>query len=115
MLEEFFKSLKETDPEAVAALNAAKTEGEVLDILRSHGLEVASIEELKSKIADEGGINQEDLETVAGGFGIGVCVWGGAGLMGCTGIFDTSCSGPADPSDCYGTGSSWNFCVIFGF
>ena len=120
MLKEFFKNLKQTDPEAVAALNAAKSEAEVMDILRSHGCEVASLEELKTELVSEGGLSDEDLEMVVGGVGVGLCIWGGVGLTSCNffGGADNCATGGSDCVDdatglCYGTGNG-TFCVIVG-
>ena len=119
-MEEFFKSLKETNPEAVAALNAAKTEEEVLEILRKNGLEVASLDELKEKIAAEGGISADDLESVAGGIGFGVCIWGGLGNIRC--YINGDDNFKLDDPTCYTTGrgicdvtGDFSFCFVVGF
>ena len=82
-MENFFSDLKNTDPRAVEAINAAKSEEELLEVLRSYGADVSTMDELIELAASEEALSDEDLEELAGGMGYGFCLWGGGGVGPC--------------------------------
>ena len=108
-MEEFLKNLAETDPEAVAAINAAESEEEVLGILARCGMGAESLEELRRELARRQGaaMSDEDLENVAGGgFDFGtICIYKGYGLG--SGYYK-------DKIMCDGVGDN-AYCVFIGF
>ena len=64
-MEELLEALKGAGPAVLEAVNAAKTEEELLAVLRENSIEVGSVDDLK-RLAGEA-IDAEDLEKVAGG------------------------------------------------